>query len=468
MGRYRANAVVRGGVVAAVAGALVAGVPASAGAAGPGGYGFDPAGRALGAATTTSAAGLLEPGGTYRSTLPAEGRTYYRLALDATSTAYVAVTAVPPSGAEVAVTDGIRVAVQDADGHYCSTDTASVGAARTPRPVTAWGTREAGNGRPACQDAGTYYVVVERLRSSSSSSSSSLSSSSAWELELTAAVEAPLKEAGETTAPGTEAPASAPPLAGPARKRPGGNGFAGAAVVGQGVWSDTLTPGRTLFYKVPVDWGQRLSVTAELGSAPDEASGLVAGALGLSLYNPARVPVDDATVSYGGGQKTAALDDLPPVRYRNRYAVHDEVSGMRFAGTYYLAVHLSERITERFGAGPFDLTLRVRVAGAERQPGPGYAGDSTPADTFRVTDEERRAAALGGGGFAGGVTGGVTGGASGGADAGGGTAMKALAAGGIGAGTLLLAVLGGWTLVARRRAGSAATQTRVSAQNPTA
>lgn len=476
MGRYRASAVVRGVALSAVAGALVAGIPASAGAAGPGGYGFDPAARSLSAATTTSAAGSLEPGGTYRSTLPAEGRAYYRLALDATSTAYVAVTAVPPADAEVAVTDGIRVALQDADGHYCSTDTASVGAARSPRPVTAWGTREAGNGRPACQDAGTYYVVVERLRSSSSSSSTSpssssssssssllSSSSSAWELELTAAVEAPLKEPGPTTAPEAESPDPAPPLAGTARKRPGGNGFSSASPTGQGVWSDALTPGRTLFYKVPVDWGQRLSVTAELGSAADDTGGLVAGALGLSLYNPARVPVDDATVSYGGSQKTAALDDLPPVRYRNRYAVHDAVSGMRFAGSYYLAVHLSERVAERFGDGPFDLTLRVRVEGAERQPGPEYAGPSTPADTFRVTDEDRKAAAIGGGGFAGGLTGG----ASGGSEAGGGTAMKALAAGGIGAGTLLLVVLGGWTLVARRRAGSAA-QTRVRAQNPTA
>ncbi|GAA3226764.1 hypothetical protein GCM10020256_37520 [Streptomyces thermocoprophilus] len=172
---------------------------------------------------------------------------------------------------------------------------------------------------------------------------------------------------------------------------------------------------------------------------PATTSGLVSGALGLHLSNPARVPVDDATVSYGGTPKTAALDALPSVRYANRYAVQDSVSGMRVAGAYYLAVHLSERVAERFGAGPFEVTLRVRVAGAERQPGPEYAGPSVPADAFRVTDEDRTAAAIGSSGLAapaGGSVGGSEGGSEGGEAAGrsggsgGGTAMKALAAGG--------------------------------------
>jgi hypothetical protein len=465
--------VVRGAVAAVAAGALVAVTPPCAGAAEPGGYGFDPAGRRVTAAPATTTAQLLEPGGTYRSSLPPDGKSYYRLALDAVSTTYVAVTAVPPPGTEVAASDGIRVALQDADGHYCSTDTASIGGARSPRPVTAWGTREAGNGRPACKDAGTYYVAVERLRTSTSSATAS---GVAWELELTAAAEAPLKRPGPTSAPEAEPSESLPPPAGPARRRPGGSGFASAAPVGEGAWSATLAPGQTLFYKVPVDWGQRLSATAELSSAPATTSGLVSGALGLHLSNPARVPVDDATVSYGGTPKTAALDALPSVRYANRYAVQDSVSGMRVAGAYYLAVHLSERVAERFGAGPFEVTLRVRVAGAERQPGPEYAGPSVPADAFRVTDEDRTAAAIGSSGLAapaGGSVGGSEGGSEGGEAAGrsggsgGGTAMKALAAGGIGGGTLLLGVLGAWTLLARRRAASGA-QTRVRAQNPTA
>ncbi|MCH0564381.1 MULTISPECIES: hypothetical protein [unclassified Streptomyces] len=467
MGRRTPRATIRGAVAAALFGAVAAlpGLPAAAaGAASGSGYAFDPADRSLTAAATSADAGLLEPGAGYRSTLPPSGKTYYRLDLEAAPTAYVAVTAVPPAGSDVAVTDGVRVALQDADSHYCSTDTASFGAARSARPITAWGVRQADHGRSACRGAGTYYVVVERLRTSSSPAADDT-----FDLELTAATEPALQEPGPTSAPDAWNSASPAPQPGTPRALRGGAGFATAAPMGQGVWSATAIPGQTLFYKVPLDWGQQLSATAELGSTRQNGSGLVAGALGLSLYNPVRGPVADATANYGGSQKSAALAALPPVDYRNRYAVHDTVSGMRFAGSYYLAVHLSSRVAERYGDGPFALTLRVRVEGAPRQPGPGYAGGSTPKDVFRVTDRDRQAAAA-----AGSLTGGLPTGTAGAAGAAGdpaaagdGTAMRALAAGGIGTGTLLLAVLGGWAVVARRRA-SASAQTRVSAQKPTA
>ncbi|MBN0043311.1 hypothetical protein JS756_04200 [Streptomyces actuosus] len=472
MGRRTPRATIRVAVAAAVFGAVAAlpGLPAAAaGTANGSGYAFDPADRTLAGAADSADAGLVEPGGSYRSTLPPSGKTYYRLDLEAASTAYVAVTAVPPPGSDVAVTDGIRVALQDADSHYCSTDTASFGAARSARPITAWGTRGADSGRSACRDAGTYYVVVERLRTSSSAAADD-----SFDLELTAAAEPALQEPGPTSAPDAWNSASPAPQSGTPRELGGGAGFVTAAPVGQGVWSAAAAPGQTLFYKVPVDWGQQLSATAELGSTRRGGSGLVAGALGLSLYNPVRAPVADATANYGGSQKSAALAALPPVAYRNRYAVRDAVGGMRFAGFYYLALHLSDRVAERYGDGAFALTLRVRVEGAPGQPGPGYAGGSTPEDIFQVTDRDRQAAAAAGS-LTGGLPAGAAGaaGTTGGPAAGGGPAMKALAAGGIGAGTLLLVLLGAWTIAARRRAAatasaSAAAQTRASAQKPTA
>jgi hypothetical protein len=459
MGWRTAGTTVRAGVAGAVALGVLAALPgAAAHAAGSGGYAFDPAARSLTAATATSGAGRLHAGGTYRSALPPAGKAYYRIDLDAASTAYVAVTAVPPSGADVSATDGIRVSLQNADSHYCSTDTAAFGAARSPRPITAWGAREGGSARPACRDAGPYYVVVERLRASDPKAAKDT-----WDLELTAATEAPPKEPGPTSAPGEWNSASPEPPPGEPAQRRAGAGFATAAPVGQGAWSGTVTPGQTLFYKVPVDWGQQLNATAELGGAPggDRAGGggIVAGALNLSVYNPVRAHVADATAYYGGDRKAATLAALPPVAYRNRHAVRDAVSGMRFAGSYYLVVHLADGVAERFGDGPFGLTLRVRIDGTPAA-GPGYAGRSTPQDLFRVTEQDRRDAA--GGGF-GGLPGGGTG-ATAADGAGGGTAMKALAVGGIGTGTVLLAVLGGWTAAARRRAA----QIRASAQNPTA
>jgi hypothetical protein len=194
-----------------------------------------------------------------------------------------------------------------------------------------------------------------------------------------------------------------------------------------------VRPGQTLFYRVPVDWGQQVSVVAELAGA-DGGSGYVDGALTLSLYNPVRGYVEESYAGYSGQQVSTALAPLPPVAYANRYGFADQVKAMRFAGSYYLVVHLADRTADAFGAGPHGLTLRVRVDGTAR-PGPGYAGASEPAGRFEVTAADRDATAPAG-------------------TAGGSAALRAVAVGGIGTGTALLVALGAWTLVARRRAGA--------------
>nr|WP_230885507.1 hypothetical protein [Streptomyces spinoverrucosus] len=396
-------------------------------------YAFSEDARPVPAATGTTDAVRLEPGRTYRSTLPAGGKAYYRLVLDATSNAYVSATAVPDPDASVSAIEGIEVSVQDADGRSCSTDTTTFGAARSPHPIAAGGAREVGGTR--CQGAGTYYVVVERAGTTDSAPA-------AWDLELAAVAEPGLAQAGATKAPEAwDSATPAPPTDEPER-RPGGAGFASATDLGQGVWTDDIAPGQTLFYKVPVDWGQQLSATGELGTAT-AGSGYAGSALDVSLYNPVRAFVADKSVGYDGKQRTAALAPLPPVDHANRHSFTDRVSGMRFAGSYYLAVHLSAEVAEEFGDGPFGLTLRVGLKGAAQE-GPAYAGQSVPEGIFQV-----REGGSGGGPGAGAGAEGEAGG-----DGDGGT-MTAVAVGGIGAGTVILVGLGVWTAVARRRGGLA-------------
>lgn len=422
-----AGAVRRVGVLTAVlcATAALAGQPATAAGA-PGSYGYDKGDRIVNGTTGTADAQRLNPGGTYRSSLPKGARLYYGLDLDATSSAYVSVTAVPPAGTTVAATDGIKVSMQSAAGTGCTHRSATFGADLSPHPVATWAAREAGDA--LCKGAGKYYVLVERVDAPGSSQDT-------WGLELTAVSEPPLAQAGTTSAP--QVWDSAPPEAvtGEARSRAGGSGFAGAVAVGQGVWQGDVEPGGTLFYKVPVDWGQQLSVTAELGGS-NSGSGYVTRALDLSLHNPVRGAVGEAGLGYQGRQESVALDPLPPVEYRNRYSVVDRENGMRFAGSYYLVVHLAAQVADDFGQGPFPVTLRVRVAGSAHA-GPGYAARSEPRNIFEVTTADRAAA--------------VTGPAGGGD-----TAMKVLAVAGIGAGTVLLATLGAWTVTARRRASTTA------------
>jgi hypothetical protein len=422
-------------------GAQDRGVDVRAGAAdGSYPYAFGEDDREIEGATAAGDAARLEPGGTYRGTLPDGATLFYRLDLDATTNAYVSATAVPRPGARVASADGLRVSVQDADGHVCSTDTVHFGPTRSAHPVAAWAGREAGaGGSYLCRGAGTYYALVQRRGASGVSGASS--SPGDWDLELDYVTEPASRGTGDT-APGTWNSAAPEPLSGDPVRRAGGAGFAAARALGQGVWEDDVRPGQTRFYKVPVGWGQQLHATAELadggdgGGSGSGAGGFVGTALTMSLYNPVRGRVDDAEASYGGERSTAALRPLPPVAYENRYASEDRAGAMRFAGWYYLAVHLGTPVADRFGDGPFGLRLRIRVSGTARS-GPVYMGRSVPGGVFEVTAGTRREAVAGTGG-----------GSGGGAGSG---AMELVAAGGLGTGSLLVLWLALWTLLSRRR-----------------
>ena len=246
---------------------------------------------------------------------------------------------------------------------------------------------------------------------------------------------------GPTTAPETWNSAFPEAVGGAAETREGGTSFNDATALEQGVWRDGVGAGQTLFYRVPVDWGQQLYATAELDGAVS-GDGFLGNALVMSLYNPVRAFVEDADTGYDGTATSAVLEPLPSVAHENRYAVDDRVNGMRFAGWYYLAVHLGAKVADKFGEGPFELTLRVRLSGTGRA-GPVYAGQAAPHGVFDVTDGDRRSAASG-----------VAGGHDGRDKD---TLMKLVAAGGIGAGSALVLGLGVWTVAARRRAGAPAT-----------
>ncbi|MFC8437466.1 hypothetical protein ACFUJT_04575 [Streptomyces griseoincarnatus] len=387
-------------------------------------YAFTEDARRIEGAGSTADAVELEPGRTYRSTLPPDAKVFFRLELDDTETAYASATAVPPPGTGVAVADGVKVTVEDADGRSCDGDTAIFGAPGSPHPVAAWAMREISPRRSLCAEAGTYYVTVERA-----SPDARGASPDPWELELHTVSEPGTKTPEGTAAPGAWDSATPAPVQGTAQRRSGGAGFAQAARLGEGVWRDEIRPGQTLFYQVPVDWGRQLHATAELGSSGTDASRYVASALTLDVYNPVRGHVEDLSVGYNGGQKSKGLKPLPPVAYENRYASGQQVSAVRFAGAYYLVAHLSPEVAEDYGDGPVPLTLRVRLGGAGRN-GPDYAGGTVPADVFTVD---------------GGATSGETGGA------GDETLYRVLAAGGIGTGSALVVGLGVWTVVARRR-----------------
>ncbi|MFF7849182.1 hypothetical protein ACFZDF_16605 [Streptomyces sp. NPDC007910] len=421
-----------GALIAAVAVVgTVAGPPAQARAADgealpP--YAFDSTAQRVPGAASSSDARPLEAGRTYRDTLGKDGKVYYRVVLDGKRNTYVSVVAVPKPGSKVDYGDGFKVSIQDNSGTECGHQQARFSSAQYARPLAAYARRIVNPEGSGCQQPGNYYVLVERATNAGSDPAD-------WELEIRHLSEPLLKKAGPTDLPEAWPSATPPPLTGEPKPRQGGAGVYDAASLTQGEWRADIRPGQTLFYRVPLDWGQQFFATAELGSSA-KGDDYVSNALVLSLDNPALGHVADETVGYSGKQATLALGPQRPVAHENRTSYNEATSGMRFAGWYYLSATLSPELAAEYGDGPVPLTLRVNVLNAAKA-GPGYDGDPGP---FAVTPDDRRTAEKG------------SSGAQAAEEAERGDAMRLVATAGIGTGTVLLLGLGAWTLIARRTA----------------
>ncbi|MGW4235057.1 hypothetical protein ACWEF9_38345 [Streptomyces sp. NPDC004980] len=417
----------------------VAVLPGQAHAAdGPGSYTFDPAATEVQGAETNAEASELKPGAVYKSSIGVGEKLYYRLELDDKTDAYVSAVVVPRTAGQVAYGDGVTVSIRDLDDSQCSSEDAIFESAEFPRPIAAYAHRTVEKDSTTCSAAGTYNVLIER-------ESKATSAADPWDLELRVETEPALKDGD---APPTEAPenwpsASPTPPSGK-QKRTGGSSYYDATSLESGEWVDTVAPGRTRFYRVPVDWDQQIFATAAL-SNNNKSTEFLGNALAVALDNPAHGHVDDATLSYAGKPTSVALDPLPPVKYENRYDSASAVSAMRFAGWYYLSVTLSPKVAEQYGDTPIGLTLKINVVNeAGTTP---YQGD---AGIFGVTDSDRDMAKNGQSAL----------------EAGKSDTMKMVAAAGIGAGTVLVLGLGVWTLLARRRAVPAAVVQPVAGGQP--
>ncbi|MEU6661619.1 hypothetical protein [Streptomyces sp. NPDC046821] len=473
-GHIRPGAALAAAMCAVVVPVVMPGLTEFAAAA-PAPYVFAKGAKTVQGALTSADATELKSGEVYRSSVEAgvrgaglatgarakrsAGTRYYRVDLDGSSDAYVSAVAVPKAGADVKVAfdDSISVALQDAQGNRCDAETSAFRSAEYPRPLAATAQRLVRSGGGRCQDAGTYYVVVERRTAADSTREN-------WDLELSVASEPALKAPPPATAGPGVWPTASPRLPDgiPAERR-GGTGFNDAQSLRQGVWNDRIRPGQTLFYRVPLDWGQQLFTDVELGSSAGEPgnsagdstrTGFVPNALSVALYNPARTPVTSKDASYAGKPSTAALDSLPPVAYENRYLSRADEAGVRFAGWYYLKVSLTPEMKGTFGNTESALTLRLTVRG-DAESAPSYVRDP---GAFQVTNADRAAAESGFGPTAGGGSAGdgAQGEAGQSAEAQGGVGrahrMTVIGIAGIGTGSVLVLGLGVWTYVARRRA----------------
>ncbi|MFI7245595.1 hypothetical protein [Streptomyces qinglanensis] len=362
---------------------------------------------------------------------------YYALDLDAKADFHVTATAVPEPGSRVTFQDGLKVTLQNTDGDSCSEGSAA-GNGDTAFPLAATASRLMGD--PAdedCRAAGPYLVHVVREEGDNSDPSS-------WPLELSVMAEPGLKGGIPAPRPGAEKETDAhntrpAPPSGPAENRTGGTGFNDARALGDGVWKDRVRAGETRWFRVPVDWGQRLYARTELpNSARRSGSGTgsryVPHGFRMNVYNPARTPLYDEDFQGWDGDGAKFDRYSNPVRYENRFL--DAASGTRFAGWYYVAVTVGPDMATPFPDGT-PVTLRIDVRGRAQQ-GPEYDGDAAAAG-FGVSGRDREMAEKG-----------LTE-----AQAEHSATLRTVGWAGIGAGVALLLVLALWLLLARRRARTA-------------
>jgi hypothetical protein len=376
-------------------------------AADPAGTTWQPQGRPLAGTATTADAPAMRPSVTYRDTIkPGESR-FYGIVLDATVSAAVSVFAVPPAGTRTGFGDGIDLTLQSASGDDCDRAQVRFQDDGDDRPIgTAVSRLITGNSLDPCQDANQYTVEVHRT-------SDGTSDPGAWPLELRYVAEPGLMAAGGTDTGGTgttagtgtagsgngggaaavggaagvgsppalpTATASPTPLtSGTAHRVTGGPSFATAAAIRTGIWTDAIAPGRTRFYKVPVDWGRQLTVFADFASAVAPSGGstpFIASGVRLTVYSPVRERIDGDDKAYLG-RPVALGEQFVPVAYANRASTDDHVKPVRYAGWYYLAVTVHPDVT-RAVHGALPVTLRVAVSGTAHA-GPRYDGDPAAA-----------------------------------------------------------------------------------------
>ncbi|MCW2870094.1 hypothetical protein [Actinacidiphila oryziradicis] len=407
---------------------------------------WKPGGEAVAGSAVSTEAPPLAAGSTYRDTIKNDVTKYYAVTLDAKSSAYLSVFALPPPGTKVEFPDDMRLILDDSAGNRCDSADVRFGTDSTGRPVGSYVQRTIEpNGR--CQEAGQYNLLVSRGDSAGSDQR-------AWPLEIRYMPEPGLKTGAAQGPVVVNDSASPAPVTGTPQKAQGGVSPDTAVGVSTGVWEDAVRPGETRFYKVPVNWGQRVFLVADFANTETTKFGVVGQGVRVEAYNPARGLVGSGSATYMGDAASVRLGTVR-VSYANRTSDDAAVAMMRFAGWYYFAVSVDQDVAG-FITGSVPVRLAVEVQGTAIS-GPGYDGDAAKAGfgvtgTTGTSGTRGTVAASGGTGGGGGSADGTVGSqtvsaATGGPD----SALRAVGFTALGTGTVLVLWLVVWAIAARRR-----------------
>ncbi|HEY0238821.1 MAG TPA: VWA domain-containing protein [Friedmanniella sp.] len=347
--------------------------------------------------TADPAAAPAVPAGQYRDTYDASGTPRYYTIPRSTSgslvTAWVS-TVVRPYGDVNA--DNFALKLETLQGDLCSSTssfTQSVTSATVYSVAVRSDHSESPKQAPAtCSTDAQLRLEVTRTTPGGSDASTPVELGVAEQAPVTNRADLPAPVAGYT-GKGSRLPAQtgATPVV-------GGSGFSNAPAVGAGAWSDSIAFGDTALYRVPLDYGQSLKVTASLpgdkGRLPLTLSeGYI---VRLKLLTPAHAQLVGVTEPHNGETAVHLSAVSPQVRVRNDEIPlpgfqnnEPDASTASVAGDYYVVVELQPVIGDLTGVVvPLQLDLTVDgtpsgqpvfASSASSSATPGSSATPTPA-----------------------------------------------------------------------------------------
>lgn len=202
-------------------------------------------------------------------------------------------------------------------------------------------------------------------------------------VELRFWVEPPVDESGLAEAPSSDLPPESVTVTGEATPITGGTSFGTATeITPDQVYSAELQPREAAYFRVPVEYGQRLNYRLSAGNNQQSR----VREIRTSVHNPlldGPQMLGDRNITYSNNGATITRSTAVPVSAENLGSY--SYGSLRYAGDYYIVVTGSEARSGREGTEPFRYDLAVSLT-----------GDPAGTTEWLATAQEEQAVAAGG------------------------------------------------------------------------
>jgi Ca-activated chloride channel homolog len=330
--------------------------------------------------------------GQYKDTYDASNTPrYYRITRTPGSTVTASIaTIVRPYPSQN--TENWTLTLATPDGTRCATSTATSGGYRATTVLS--GAVSSSQVDPISRSPGPEPCATSPELLLSLARSSPLGNEDEVSVEVLVAEEPPISNLAALPEPdnGYSGTAGAVRAGRPSPSRLGGTSFSNSTEVKAGSWRDSVAVGETVFYRVRLQPGQRLRVTAE---APAPRSNWRLGAAEaitarLNVYSPARVSLTEQNAVLQGTGAARVTAASPQVRVRNREVpppaswLQPNVTTAAVSGDYFVGLQLDPLQASLSGqvmAVRLSLAVDGRPSGQPEYTVPSPTPTPTPSTT---------------------------------------------------------------------------------------